>query len=171
MSLAAVIQWIIKPMPIWQSLLYFIMLFLFVSIIMLVIIFLRYHAITKKDILIFLEESDRFRIVYDDLRGVDVYKTGKSSYINKKPRLNSRGKALQIWTENKPQPSVIEHNKLEWLSADALTAVINNEIIKRLVELSSKLKDTLLLLGSISGIIGAMASITVLLIQLGVIKR
>lgn len=171
MNTIAVIQWIIRPIPIWQSIFYFIIILLIFSMALLFIIAIRYRKISRKDILIFIEEGNRFKIDYEDIKGQNIHKEKDKTYIIKDPLLNSRGKALQIWTHNKPQPLSITHNKNEWLNADALTAVINNEIIKRLVALSSKMKDIMMMVGAGCSVVAALCSIVVLLIQLGVIKR
>lgn len=146
-------------------------LFLFITILagMCIFFFVQYYNTISKDLIIFLDNSNRWRHIWDNIKETASYKNKSKSYIVGKGILNRRGKGLYIYSDNKPNPMNIEYNSTKWLSSESLMAVINNNLIQKLVQPADAFKDKLLLFGAIGGIVAGLASVVVLLKTTGVL--
>lgn len=128
--------------------------------------------IYKKDILLFIDNTDRWSLIYDNVKGKDKYSYKKKSYflLENKGKLNKKGKALYMFKENNPKPIEFKTGNTLGLSSESTMAIINNEIIKKLVQLTDKITEKLILYGSIGGIIAGIASVLILLKTFGILK-
>ena len=123
------------------------------------------------DHIILIDRSERWQLIREKLMGRTKYMHDKKIYHLDQDAslLNRRGKALFIFSENKPTPLKIEFNKTRWLSSESLMNVINNDLIQKLVQPASKAKDIFLLLGAAGGMLSAIAAGLILLKTFGVI--
>lgn len=117
------------------------------------------------DAVIFIDKSNRWKIIWDKVRDTQTYEYDKKTYFLKEDSsmLNSRGKSLHIFSEGKPSPLTIKYNKAEWITSGSMMAIINNKLIQKLVQPVNAFVDNLLLFGSIGGMIAGIASILILL--------
>jgi LPS O-antigen subunit length determinant protein (WzzB/FepE family) len=125
----------------------------------------------QNDILIFIDKTNRWEMVFDSVKNKDKYTKGKGTYVLQEESglLNIKGKALYLFSENNPQPLKLKYNKAEWLDAKSLMATINNELIQMMVNPTNPSKDMIMMLGAIGGIVAGFASIVILVLQTGVI--
>ena len=123
------------------------------------------------DYMIFIDKSNRWSMVRDTLKDTDTYSFKNKKYFltNESGLLTSRGKALYVFSENKPQPMKLEYNNAKWLTSDSMMSIINNKLIQKLVRTEDPFFDKLILFGAIGGLIAGMASILILLKQFGVL--
>jgi len=123
------------------------------------------------DLLLFIDKTNRWKIVYEKLKGASEYTHNDKKYFlsDKTAILNSKGKAFFIFSENKPEPMKISYNDNKWVTSDSLLAIINNKLIQQLVKTTSELEDKLILFGAIGGMIAGVSSVLILLKQFGVI--
>ena len=151
---------------IWFSL--FFVFFLMISIAWIFIYFFRKY---NKDNIITLDKTDRFKLNYVNIsnnKKVDI--DGGSYFLNEDAgKLNNKGKALFIFSHGKPTPLKIEYNKMSWLDSNTLMPIINNELVKQIVKPVEPIKDLIIMLGAIGGIIAGISAVVILLLQLGVI--
>ncbi len=131
-----------------------------------------YSKYNKKDIALIIDKTNKWRMHYLNFTGKGRITVEGKTYVLAQDcgKLNSKGKALYVFSENKPTPLNWEYNKAKWLDADTLMSVINNDIVKQIVKPTDAARDMLILLGAIGGILAGLASILILLIQVGVIK-
>lgn len=123
------------------------------------------------DCVIFIDKNDRWTMHFTKLYGETLKMNEKIYYLQEKAGIvNRRGKALFIFSEGQPQPLHISYNKTNWLDSDSLMAVINNKLVQQIVKPTDSFKDNLILFGAIGGILAGMASLLILLIQLGVVN-
>lgn len=129
-----------------------------------------YWKILRKDTLIFIDKSNRWNEIKDNVRGMTSY-----TYLQKKymladncSLLNKKGKSLFIFSENKPAPLKLGYNESKWLTSESIMSILNNDLIQKLVKTSDAFKDSLILFGAIGGLIAGIASIVILLKQFGV---
>ena len=162
----------LKPIAVPSFFIYF-ALFIFVMMIcLLLMIFFKFIKLTSTDKLIFIDKANRWNMLHVNLKNLDDYSYKNSMYFltDKGSMTNKKGKALYVFSEGKPEPMVISYNKNEWVTSESLMAIINNKLIQKLVQTSDSFKDTLLLWGSIGGIMAGIASVLILLKQFGIIK-
>lgn len=155
----------------------FIFWFLFVSSflflgIALYYIWIYYSEKWFKDYVILISSSNRFRIVRMELKNKSILNYENKKYYLKEDcaLLNSSGKLIYVFSENKPTPLKISYNKVEWLTSDTLMASINNELIKLMVKPKEKLLDILIIIGSIASIICCFICIFIVAKIFGYIK-
>ena len=127
---------------------------------------------TKGDKVIFFDKMDRWRLISVFLKGKTKFAHNGEEYhiIEGKTRLNSKGKALLCYSEGKSTQMEFGYNKAEWLSAKTLKAIIDNEVLQKLIRPQEKLKDMILILGAIGGFVAGITSTLVALKMYGVIK-
>lgn len=125
-----------------------------------------------QDVIIFIDKNLRWNMVFCKLKNKETYSYLKKTYhLNQEAGiLNTRGKAMYIFTQNVPTAMKITKNKTEWLNSESLDGVIKNKIIQQIVKPTDKFMDMLLLFGSIGGILAALSSLIVLAITLGILK-
>lgn len=130
-----------------------------------------YFRLKWTDKLIFIDKSKRWWMLEKNIKQEEVINIDKMAYSTHKDAalLNRKGKALFIFSVNNPLPMKLDWKSSEWLSSETLMNTINNELIKKLVQLESKIKDLFLLLGAIGGIIAGIASVIILLRTYGAI--
>lgn len=126
----------------------------------------------KKDMVIIIDNADRWALHYEKLKDMDKLKLGDEVYFlgDKNAKLSAKGRALYIFSKGKPAPLHISYNKAEWLDSKSLMSAINNELIKMMVKPAESFKDQLMLFGALGGILAGIASVLILLKQFGVIK-
>lgn len=126
----------------------------------------------KKDKIIYFDKNMRWVIKHVKTRGKETIKEGKGTYhlSDKATYLNEKGKSLALFQLNKPQPLQIRPNTIEWLDSDSLTAVINNEQVRKIITPKNPVLDKLLILGSIAGIIAGIAGLLIMAKVYGVIQ-
>ncbi len=124
------------------------------------------------DIVIMIDKNNRWRIFYQKIKGRSSLKMGTKSYmfLPDAGLLNYKGKALYVFSEDKPEPMAIGYKKVSWLDASSLSGVINNKLVQQIIKPVDKFVDMLIILGAIGGILAGLASILILLIQTGVIS-
>ena len=128
--------------------------------------------ISKKDIIIFLDKNNRFKIQYKDVSG-DSLKDGKKTYyLNRDGSpINRKGKGLFIFSDNRPEPIRLEYNKkTEWADSETLMSMVNNDMAKIAFQLENKKNSILELLSMIAGLIAGAGVILLILVQFGVVN-
>lgn len=130
------------------------------------------YDIVSKDRLIIIDKNNRWNITYINLKGKDQVKIKNKAYFLKEEAglLNNKGKALYVFSENKPTPLSLNYSKIEWLDSESLMGVINNKLVQQIVRPTDAFKDSLMLFGAIGGMIAGLSSVFLLLQQLGVIN-
>ncbi len=130
------------------------------------------HKRNTMDMILMIDKDYRWKMHYKKLYGKDDEIIDKRKYVlqDKCGLLNTAGKVLYLFFENKPQPLKILHGKDIELNAESLHAITENKLIKKVISPSDDIKDSMLLFGAIGGMIAGLASIVILLIQLGVLK-
>lgn len=128
-----------------------------------------YLKLLFMDCIIFIDKSNRWLMIRDKLKDSSTYSYGGKKYIIGEGILNKRGKALHIFSENKPNALDIKYNTAKWLSSESLMSVINNKLIQQLVRTSDTFTDKLILFGALGGILAGISSAIILLKQFGVI--
>ena len=125
----------------------------------------------KLDVLLFIDKSNRWSMVRDKLTGMSSYSYRQKKYMlaDNASILNSKGKSLFVFSENKPAPLVLKYNESKWLSSDSIMSILNNDLIQKLVKTGDSIKDGLILFGAIGGMIAGIASIVIMLKQFGVL--
>ena len=131
----------------------------------------KYYTYEFNDKLIILHKTGRFTLMRTQLKnlgsefhlGNQIYKVSPEAGI-----LNRKGKALYIYSEGNPVPMQLAYNKASWLDSGSLHAVINNDLIKKILQPTTALEDGIILIGAIGGIIAGCCSLVVLLKVLGV---
>lgn len=129
-----------------------------------------YFKIFKKDVVIFIDKSNRWKMLYDSVAGKTEFSYKEKKYLlaDNCSLLNHKGKSLFIFSENKPAPLKLEYNKSTWLTSESIMSILNNDLIQKLVRTSDAFKDTLILFGAIGGMIAGISSIVIMLKQFGV---
>lgn len=155
--------------PIILYIVIFIFLILFGSVVYLGWLFFKEYNF---DSVILIDKSNRWNLVKARLSQYDKFTHKKKVYflVQNIALLNEKGKALYIFSEDKPTPLEIGYNKNQWLSSANLMSIINNEVAKKIVKESNKFSDILTMFGSLGGILVGVSSVLVLLIVTGVIK-
>ena len=115
------------------------------------------------DTIIFIDQSDRWTLIKDKIGNTPIYTHNNKKYVIGEAILNRKGKALYVFSVNKPNPMAISYNQAKWLDSGSLMSVINNKLVQQLVKTTDALKDSLVLYGAIGGMIAGMASVVVLL--------
>lgn len=158
------------PISLHPFLFYFLLFLMIVFAVGFLWILWKYWKLFIKDTLIFIDKSNRFNIVKDNVRGMTSY-----TYLEKKylladdcSLLNKKGKSLFVFSENKPAPMKLTYNNSKWLTSESIMSILNNDLIQKLVKTSDSLKDGLILFGAIGGLIAGIASVVILLKQFGV---
>lgn len=121
-----------------------------------------------RDTLIFLEKTNRWKIIYDKIGSNPFYTYKNKKYVTNEGILNRKGRALFVFSEGKPNPMEVKYNNTKWLSSDSLMSIINNKLVQQLVKTSDDFKDKLIMFGAIGGILACIASILILLKTFGV---
>ena len=151
----------------------FYFLFIIMTLSMGFSIFLFIHQFLKerKDTVIIIDESNRWFIAKQDLKDKTKFVYKEKAYFLREDAsvLNNKGRALWIFSKNKPSPMKICYNEAKWLSSEALMGAINNELIKMMVQPRNTGKDILLLVGALGGVIAGISSVLILLKQFGVL--
>ena len=144
--------------------------FVFILTIVLAILLASIVKRRTSDMILFIDESNRWSAKYDKLDNTS-YNDNEKKYFLKSDcsLLNNKGKKLFIFSKNKPQPMKLKYNSNEWLDSDALMASINNELIKMMVNPKNPVKDMVILLGAVGGMIAGISTVLILLKQFGVI--
>jgi len=146
----------------------------FMFMLMSVIVYLLWTVIKRMfmDVIIFLDKNSRWRMKWCFLKGQTRYKDGEKTYYlhEKAGLLSSGGKALYIFSENKPEPLMISFNKTSWLDSKSLTGIINNKLVQQIISPQDAFKDMLILIGACGAIVAGLASVIHLLIVTGVIQ-
>jgi hypothetical protein len=129
-----------------------------------------YWKLFIKDTLIFIDKSNRWSIVKDNVRGMTSYSHLQKKYLlaDNCSLLNKKGKSLFIFSENKPAPLKLRYNASTWLTSESIMSILNNDLIQKLVKTSDSFKDSLIMFGAIGGFIAGIASVVILLKQFGV---
>lgn len=156
---------VIHPI-IWYSLFSFSILFMIgCCIFMWMWLRMRFY-----DILIFIDRNNRWNLIFDKIRYSDTYTFNDKKYFLTADSsiLNRRGKAMYIFSENKPSPMRIKYNDAKWLTSETMQSIINNKLIQKLVQPSNSFADSLLLFGAIGGMIAGLSTVIILLKTFGV---
>lgn len=143
---------------------------LFIVIAFMFFIIMRWQQDKNSDKIIFLDKNNRWELISTRLYGREKLEfNGQEYFLKEEAGLTSnRGKALYVFSINKPTPLRISYNKVEWLDSKSLMAVINNDLVRQIITPKSPLSDMLIMYGAIGGIIAGGASIIILLKQVGV---
>lgn len=129
-------------------------------------------GLRKKDYVILIDKNNRWKLkriaLFDK---TDISVSGKTyNLIAECGLLNTKGKVLYIFSENKPSPLKLTYNRQEWLSSETIMNLINNKYIQLLMKATQTgIKDMLLIYGAIGGILAGCSSILILLKTFGVI--
>lgn len=125
----------------------------------------------KLDMAIFIDKSNRWSSLSRNLYGADKLKHKEREYLLAEDcgLINKKGKALYVFSENKPAPLKLRYNDSRWLSSESIMSILNNDLIQKLVRPTNALADSLMLFGSIGGVIAGIASVLILLKQFGVL--
>ena len=136
----------------------------------LILLIIEFFKIRKKDVLVFIDKSNRFNLVYDSVRGINSYTYNEKKYLlaDDCSLLNNKGKSLFVFSENKPAPLKLTYNKSAWLTSESIMSILNNDLIQKLVRTTDAFKDSLILFGAIGGMIAGISSVVILLKVFGV---
>lgn len=128
----------------------FITIYLYASVVIILALFgfLLYffwylEKIKKYDMIIIFDEFMRWRLVLKNLKDQNKVYLGKNVYeINQKcSYLDKKGRSLNIFFHNKTNPLYIGPNGTEWLTADSISAIMNNDIIQGIVKPPENILD------------------------------
>lgn len=122
------------------------------------------------DKVMIIDESNRWRIVSQNLRG-DKFQDGKLTYnlVDKAGILNRKGKKLFIFSQNNPVPLSLEYKKASWLDSKTLYSTINNSLISQMATPSNPTRDIVIMLGAIMSMVSAVMVAVILARQFGMI--
>ncbi len=159
------------PITLHPIIFYFLLFLLLLFAAGFIWILLRYYKIFKKDMIIFIDKSNRWSAVYDSVAGKTSYTHLQKKYLlaDDCSMLNNKGKSLFVFSENKPAPLKLGYNESKWLTSESLMSILNNDLIQKLVRTTDSLKDGLIMFGAIGGLIAGISSIVIMLKQFGVI--
>lgn len=150
----------------------YIFLFLYAVLFCFIIYFLfKWIRHTYSDIIIFISRDGRFNIKYTklkDAKKVD-YADGEYKLVEDSAILNRKGKSLYVFSVGNPVPLLLRYKKAEWLSSESIKAMLNNELIQKIVNPVNSTEKVLLLIGALGGIIAGLASLIILAMELGII--
>lgn len=153
-----------------SKILWFIIIFIFSLLIFIAFLIYKYYSFFLKDIMIIIDKNNRWRLIYTKFTGDKKEIDNKVYFLTENHGiLNRKGKALFIFSENRPNPLQLGYNSAKWLTGESLMGIINNKLAQQIVKPKDNFKDILYLYGSIGGLIAGLASVIILLIQLGVI--
>lgn len=126
----------------------------------------------RDDFIIMLSKVGRWRLIRMMVRSSSIFKLNTGSYtVEEKTAIpDHKGRILLVYSEGKPEPMHLEYSKSEWLTSDALTTTLDNELLKRMVQLPMAAKDILMLIGAIAACLALIASVINLLKTFGVLK-
>lgn len=159
-----------EPISLHPILFYFLLFLMTIFAAGFIWILWEYWKIFIKDTIIFIDKSNRWVEIKENVRGMNSY-----THLNKKylladncSLLNKKGKSLFIFSENKPAPMKLSYNESTWLTSESIMSILNNDLIQKLVKTSDALRDGFILFGAVGGMIAGIASIVILLKQFGV---
>lgn len=146
----------------------------FIFILLLAIMFFIWLWLKPRffDRIIFIDKNDRWIEHLTNIQDKNSFNYNDKKYLltDDVKLLNRSGKALVIYSEGKPTALKLTHNKADWLSSDSIMGILNNELVKQIVKPQDAVKDLIILLGAIGGMIAGLAAVLLLLIQAGVIN-
>ena len=154
--------------PLWVLLTLF---FLFlVTCVFLILLIFKLRSKYNTDTAIYIDKTNRWLVEEGNFSGKDKldYKGKAYFLVEGSGLINKRGKALYIFSEGKPQPLKLDYNTSKWLDSKSLMAIINNQLVRQIVQPSDTAKDRFLMLGAIGGIIAGVCSVVVLAKTLGI---
>lgn len=152
---------------IWMTI---VLVFILLSLILYLMFFI--YKLKNCDKVVMIDKNNRWTIINAKLKGVKKWNYNKNTYHLDPDAglLSQKGKALYHFSENKPTPLKIHYSKVDWLDAESLSAMINNNIVQQIIKPQDKFIDLLHILGSIGGLLAGLSSVLILLIVSGVIK-
>jgi len=152
--------------------------FLFVMLITILIFYilaiLKLRKAYDKDMAVMIDKANRYEIIELPLKLSDkksfTYSGGTYYFKQDAGILTKLGKVLYIYSVGKPLPMVIKHNSSEWLDSSSMRGIVNNDVVRDLFAPEDKMKDSLLMLGMLSAIGGAVITLIIALKIFGVLK-
>lgn len=131
----------------------------------------RLYRYNNADKILMIDKDNRWKLYHPKLYGKKHFTLDKKKYllIEKSGIVSEKGKALYVFSENKPEPMQISYNAAKWLDSESIMNVINNELLKMMLK-ATKTAQGVLLFGAIAAIIGAAASCMMFLSQVGVLN-
>lgn len=158
------------PITLHPIIFYFLLFMMSVLAVAFVYILIEYMKIHKKDTIILIDKSNRWKEIKDNVGGLTSYTHEEKKYLlaDNCSLLNKKGKSLFIFSENKPAPLKLSYNESKWLTSESMMSILNNDLIQKLVSTTNDFKDGLIMFGAIGGMIAGIASVVVMLKQFGV---
>ena len=157
-------------MPLWMI----VSFFTYIVILKGLILYLVWQWYKRRllDRIIFIDKNNRWIEYPISLKGKQTIARKENEYVLQpdKGLLNSRGKALYIFSEGKPAPLKLDYNSHEWLDSKSIMGVLQNKYVQQIVKPTDKFVDLILILGAIGGFLAFIASVINILIATGVIK-
>lgn len=156
--------------PMWLIWIIVIVIAILIGIIFFLLI--KDYKRKKLDKIIFINQDNRWEEKTLNLKGFDFLNLGNSTYelTPNTALLNKRGKSLFIFSKNQPIPMGIKYRSWYDVDTKSLQAKIKNMDLQKIARGSDAIKDILLLIGAIGGIIAGISSLLILAIQLGIIS-
>ena len=132
---------------------------------------IKYIKRYNTDLMLMIDKNNRWTLINQNFSGKTETKVKDKAYFlqEKCGLVNKRGKALYVFAQNKPQPLQLDYNKSKWLDSKSLMAIINNKLVQMIVKPKENVRDILILLGAIGGLVAGVASVVNLLKTTGVI--
>lgn len=129
----------------------------------------------KSDKTIIIDKSNNWKLFSDKTIGKKKIKLDGLFYRldadNGGGLLNRKGKILNIFSWDNPLPMKIKYNTAaNYLTSESLEAAIQNEVVQKIVRPVDPVKEMLIVLGAVGGMISGISSVIILLIVTGVIK-
>jgi hypothetical protein len=135
----------------------------------------------RSDWLVFVNKDQSInieqRIVSKEERISGQLKKGKHTYLLEPQGVHTtksfpQWKKIYVFDEGSPLPRKVEYKKDAWFSTETVQKILNDTRIKMLTKepIDANLK-LFIILGAIGGILGALSSAVILLIELGVIGK
>ncbi len=125
----------------------------------------------NSDKIIIIDSNNRWRLYSTKLFGKNKFMLKEKAYFLSEDSslLSEKGKALFIFSENKPHPLKLTYNKSSWLDSESLKNLINNNLLQMLLK-ANKRESFIVIIGAIGGIIAGLASVITLIIVSGAFK-
>ena len=125
----------------------------------------KYYKAFNQNFIILIDKANRYKIHPFSYSGKKSIEFDKKSYflVDDCALLNSNGKMLFIYSENKPNPMSIKYSKAEWLDSTSIRGAINNEYIARMVKPTDPVKDVLMYINLAAGIVSAAGVVIIAL--------
>ncbi len=144
---------------------YFLLFFMLCLAIFLVYFMIKYFNQFKMDTIILIDKSNRWSMIKEYLSELSKFKHKGKEYLlaEDSSLVNKKGKALFVFSENKPAPLKLEYNHSKWLTSESIMSILNNDLIQKLVRTTGSLADQLILYGAIGGMIAGISSVVILL--------